>query len=338
MKSEATCLLILNHFFPRGFRHLLATVGSAERLLHQIPRWEQKHEWQEDLKEVECKKISLISFKDPLYPQSLLQLPDYPLLLYVKGILLPQDREAVALIGTRNASVYGKEMAERFGKELSEKGITVTSGLARGIDTAAHLGALKAGRTIAVLGSGISHIYPKENLKLADHIASQGAIISEYPMNTPPFKSHFPQRNRIVSGMSKAVVLVESPLKGGGMLTMTLGEKQGKPLFAIPGRVDMPSFEGNHAWIKSKKASLMNQPADLFPLFEIQTNSSTDAPSLLNEEEKNFLRKLPSEEKSIDELVLLTQLPVMKLNILLTRLVLKKAMKEFPGKLYKKLT
>lgn len=338
MNTDTTSLLILNHLFPRGFKHLLDQGKSPTELLEEIPNWQKNRGWQEDLREVESKQINLISFKDPLYPQSLLQLPDFPPLLYVHGHLLQNDLDAIAIIGTRNASLYGKESSAKFAEQISHAGITVVSGLARGIDTAAHQGALKTGRTIAVLGSGISNLYPRENQKLAEQIARNGAIISEYPMKTPPFKSHFPKRNRIVSGISGALILIESPLQGGGMLTMNIGKKQGKPLFALPGKADMPSFEGNHFLIKNKNATLIDQPDEIFPIFGRQKKSYHKSPlSSLTIEEKNFLSLLPSEEKSMDELVLLTQLPAMKLNILLMRLVLKNAMKEFPGKLYKKI-
>ncbi len=291
----------------------------------------------EDLELAERYGVSVISYQDSRYPKKLLALRNFPPLLYVKGELLPEDEVAIGVIGTRNATLYGKEMAERVGGELAERGICVVSGLARGIDTAAHRGALRRGRTIAVIGSGLANIYPRENQGLADEIAAHGAVISEFPMATPPLRQNFPRRNRLISGLAMGLCLVESPLKGGGMITMEMGQKQGKKLFAFPGRVDWPTFEGNHRLIKEGKATLVENGKEIAAAFSLDQNIFRPSFNVvLTEEEKKFMALIPPEETSIEELALLTQLPAMKLNVLLTRMVLKKTMKEFPGKIYKK--
>lgn len=337
MEKEIIALMTLNNKQPCKLRELLHHFQSPSLVLDHFPELKGSFDWEKEWEEVEKKNISLIPYTDPCYPKNLLQLSDFPILLYVQGELKPEDHPAIAIVGTRACSLYGRESAERFAENIASHGTTVISGLARGIDTAAHRGALKSGRTLAVIGSGLSNLYPKENKLLAEAISKNGAIISEYPMKTPPFKSHFPKRNRIVSGLSQAIVLIESPMEGGGMLTMELGARQCKALYVLPGRIDMPSFEGNHAWIKSGKAQLIDRPEDLHSLLKSKPSFHQKKRSIpLSEEEKKFLSLLPSEEKSIDELVLLTQFPVMKLNVLLTSLVLKKAMKEFPGKIYKK--
>ena len=196
------------------------------------------------------------------------------------------------------------------------------------------------GKTIAVIGSGLNHVYPQENRALAEKISGFGAVISEYPMQTPPAKGLFPRRNRIISGISQGVCLVESPLEGGGMLTMELARQHNRPLFAIPGRVDWPTFEGNHALIFENKARLATKGIDLLKHLNITQNQIVkhSIHTTLSPEETVFLNQLPAEEKSIEELVLLTQLPIMQLNVFLTRLILKKVVKEFPGKIYKKVT
>ena len=325
---------------------LIECYGSAEEVLKVgldaqkkvlFNKWEVQN-WEEDLERAEKEKIHLITYQDSRYPKNLLQIPDFPLLLYVKGELISGDNKSLALIGTRNATLYGKQMAEKIAKELVGAGIEVVSGLARGIDTAAHQGALEGkGRTLAVIGSGLSKLYPQENRYLADKIASSGAVISEFPMEMAPSKGLFPQRNRIVSGMSQGVCLIESPIKGGAMLTMGMGEMQKKPLFAIPGRLDWPTFEGNHALLKQKRAHFFERGADLLDYFQFPQTQEIKIYPVLTQEEQAFFSKLPAEEKSIEELVLLTQLPIMQLNVFLTRLVLKKVVKEFPGKTYKKL-
>lgn len=267
MDEELISLLLLHHvkgLTPHSLKNLLKTHGSAQEIVHRFPAWREQEGWKKDLEECEKKKITLISYRDPLYPKRLLSHSFFPLLLYVQGSL-DGVSETIAIIGTRNATPYGKEMAEQFGAALASRGVCVISGLARGIDTAAHRGALKSGKTIAVLGSGISSLYPKENQKLADEISERGALVSQYPMLTPPFRSQFPARNKIIAALSDKVLLVESPLQGGGMLTMQFGLEMGKPLFALPGRIDMESFAGNHAWIKSNQAKLIDSPNDFFP-------------------------------------------------------------------------
>ncbi len=327
---------------------LIQDFGSPEEVLSRgwnptkellFDKWKIGPQWEEDLEEVEKRGVKLISYSDENYPKNLLKIPDFPLLLYVKGSLDRID-PAIALIGTRTATLYGKQLAEKTGEELAASGVTVVSGLARGIDTAAHVGALQGkGKTVAVIGSGLSQLYPQENRVLAEKIASNGAVISEYPMNLAPAQGLFPRRNRIISGLSEATCLIESPLKGGGMLTMELGERQGRPLFAFPGRIDWPTFEGNHQLIQQGKARLATKGEDLLKCLNIINNQIVKPKtSLLTPEERAFLDQLPNEEKSIEQLVLLTQLPVMQLNVFLTRLILKKTVKEFPGKIYKKIS
>ncbi len=328
---------------------LIGQYGSAEGVIETgldrklgvlFGKWVVDHKCEQDLEEAEKAGVKLVSYSQATYPKKLLTISDYPLLLYVKGSL-PSEDPCLALIGTRNASLYGKQAAQKLAKELAGAGAWIISGLARGIDTSAHLGALEGnGKTIAVIGSGLGHIYPQENQALSEKISNAGAIISEYPMDTHPAKGLFPRRNRIISGMSHAVCLVESPLEGGGMLTMRLAEKQGCPLFALPGRIDWPTFEGNHALIRENKAQLATKGDDLLKVLNIIKNQLVKDLQLplLSREEKLFLDQMPGQEKSIEELVLLTQLPIMQLNVFLTRLILKKVVKEFPGKIYKKVT
>ena len=333
----------------KGIWQLIVQYGSAKGVIEAgfskekrilFSKWEMNDRWEEDLEKAERAGVQLVSYQHTAYPINLLNTPDYPLLLYVKGTL-PKENPCLALIGTRNATLYGKQSAQKIAKELAGAGVWVVSGLARGIDTSAHLGALEGnGKTIAVIGSGLNRIYPLENHSLSEKISHSGAVISEYPMDTPPAKGLFPQRNRIISGMSQAVCLVESPLEGGGMLTMGLAQKQGRPLFALPGRIDWPTFEGNHALIHSSKAQLATKGEDLLKVLNITKNQlvTNSQLLLLSQEEKLFLDQMPGQEKSIEELVLLTQLPIMQLNVFLTRLILKKVVKEFPGKIYKKVT
>lgn len=232
-----------------------------------LAAWELGREneaWKRDLELAEKEGIQIIPYSSPKYPRQLLQIPDFPLLLYVKGQLDVLNLAfSVAVIGTRQASSTGWEIAETLGTELAAAGCIVVSGLAKGIDTAAHWGALKAGRTLAVLGSGLLDVYPRENVALARKIAMGGAIVSEFPLKTPPEKQNFPMRNRIVSGLSKAVVLVEAPLESGAMHTIRKAGSHGKKIFAIPPFSKGENVEGNHLLLKEGHALPVKTAEDI---------------------------------------------------------------------------
>jgi DNA processing protein len=188
-----------------------------------------------------------------LYPVLLRSIPDPPVVLYVRGTLEPRDLNSLGIVGSRRCTYYGREQAERFAALLASAGFTVISGGARGVDSAAHRGALAQpqGRTIAVLGSGVDVAYPPENAGLFDQIAKRGAVVSEFPLGTPPNKENFPRRNRIVSGMSRGVMVVEADVKSGALITARQAvEDHGRPVFALPGRVDNPQSAGPHKLIR----------------------------------------------------------------------------------------
>ncbi len=352
-------LAAIPYLGPVKIRLLIERYGSALQALQadaeslsELPGFGQKilttwkksldGQWEENFRLAERLKVKIISYQDPHYPQRLLEIANFPLVLYVWGELLPEDRHSLAIVGSRQVSIYGKEMAEKLAEELAHKGITVVSGLARGADTAAHVGALRTGRTLAVIGSGLSQIYPQENFKLAQAISEKGAVISEFAMQTPPDRKNFPQRNRLLSGLTAGTLLIEAPLKSGAMITMTCGLTQGRPLFAIPGRIDHENFKGNHALIKKKEALLVETVEDILlhlPHLNRFTNPILQKKPgvLLDEEEEKFLHAMPTQEISIEELQLMIQLPIQKISVLLMGLIIKRAIKEYPGKTYKKL-
>lgn len=197
--------------------------------------------------------VRLICREDGEYPAMLAAIPDPPLVLFMRGSLEPRDLNAMAVVGSRRCSHYGREQAERFGTLLGGAGFTVVSGGARGIDSAAHRGAMQhpLGRTIAVLGCGVDVAYPPENAVLFDQIATRGAVISEFPLSSPPLKDNFPRRNRIVSGLSRGVLVIEADTRSGALITARqAGDEHGRPVFALPGRVDNPMSAGAHELIR----------------------------------------------------------------------------------------
>lgn len=360
--EELEALIILTHLpllGPIKIRFLMRHFGSAAAALNaplekieQLPSFGPKimqswkkglidQGWIKNLHLAEKLHTDIIPFYSPHYPKRLLEIADHPLLLYVQGQLLPQDQHCIAVVGTRQATLYGQDIANQLSMKLAQAGFTIVSGLARGIDKAAHEGALTAGRTLAVLGSGIAHIYPTENIELSRAIQKQGALISEFPMSTPPDRQNFPQRNRIVSGMTLGTVLIEAPPKSGAMLTAERAYTQGRPVFALPGRVDQDSFKGNHALIKEGKAQLIEGVADILKNFHdcplpLVFKPTTQRTISLEKDEEELLQLMPTQEISVEELASLTQWSISKLNSFLMRLVLKKIVKEYPGKIYKK--
>lgn len=325
-------------------RSLLAVSGMQERVVEGILTLQSKPALWGEVARAQAAGVQVIAYTDSQYPRQLLDLADHPVVLYVKGDLLPSDTRSIAVVGTRTASLYGRELALRLGRDLAAMGFTVVSGLARGVDTQAHQGALETGRTIAVIGSGLADVYPEENRPLSEQIARKGVLMSEFSMNTPPDRQNFPQRNRIVSAMTLGTVVVEAPAKSGAMITASRAMAQRRRLFACPGRVDMEGFRGNHLLLKGGQAQLVESAADIATAFgdlfataaPSKPLAHASAPVVLEGEEGKLLTLLDGEELHIDEIALRSRLSPPKLSVLLMGLVLKKRIKEFPGKIFKK--
>lgn len=217
------------------------------------------------LERAEQLQVSVIAFDDPLYPPLLRSIHDPPPVLFVRGTLEPRDLNAIAIVGSRGCSFYGKEQAHRFGAALAASGFTIVSGGARGVDSAAHRGAMTdpAGRTIAVLGCGVDVTYPPENERLFAEISERGAVMSEYPFGTQPMPENFPRRNRVVSGMSRAVLVVEADERSGALITAHTACEQDRTVFALPGRIDNRMSAGPHKLIR-EGATLVTGVQDIF--------------------------------------------------------------------------
>ncbi|MBI2451344.1 MAG: DNA-protecting protein DprA [Parcubacteria group bacterium] len=238
----------LEAVFARGETSL-----QTKELIEQFEKKREKINPEKEFKKLADEEIELLTIKDKNYPLRLKEIPQAPALLYIKGNLDPKDELAIAIVGTRRLSQYGDTTARKLSEKLAEAGLTIVSGLALGIDASAHEAALSAGgRTIAVLGSGLdeAHLYPKENLKLAKKIAKNGALISEFPLGTGAWPQNFPLRNRIISGLSKGVIVVEAKAKSGALITADIALEQNRDVFAVPGSIFSENSIGPNSLIK----------------------------------------------------------------------------------------
>lgn len=256
--------------------------------------------------------IRILTDHDEDYPRALREIHDPPAILFVRGQILPQDALAVAIVGSRHATHYGITQAERLAGGLARAGLTITSGLARGIDGAAHRGALAAGgRTLAVLGSGLLNLYPPEHAELADEIVARGAVISELPAGSPPLSGAFPQRNRIITGLSLGVLVVEASTRSGALISARHAMEQGREVFAVPGRIDSRMSHGCHRLIRDG-AKLVETIDDVLeelgPLVAPAQSAAgvevhQPAELLLNEIEQQVLAAIRIDATSIDEII-----------------------------------
>lgn len=279
----------------------------------------------------------ILTILDPNYPPNLKEIFDPPVVLYVRGEIREEDKFAVAVVGTRRPTQYGRSVAHKLASELAQRGFTVVSGLARGIDTSAHRGALDGGgRTIAVLGCGIDIAYPQENKELMEEIAEKGAVVSEFAPGVPPQQWHFPIRNRVISGLSLGTVIVQAPEGSGALITADLALEQGREVFAVPGNIEDPRSKGPHQLIK-EGAKLVEFVEDIITELGIPSRIShpSSAPRtqalLLPPEEEQLLKLLSHEERYIGDISKEAGLPPAQVASLLTLLELKGLVKRLPG-------
>ncbi|MBP82451.1 MAG: DNA-protecting protein DprA [Verrucomicrobiales bacterium] len=354
---------------PIRMRHLLKEfeepselLKASEKKLQQIPgigaemarsirSWENLVDLAEEKRRIAEHDISLLTLKDNEYPAALREIHDPPFLLYVRGHLEPSDAAAIGIVGSRRMTHYGREQARKLGFQLARAGFTIISGLARGIDTAAHEAALAAeGRTVAVLGSGIGNIYPPENEVLADRIVENGAVISEFPVLYVPDKQSFPLRNRIVSGMSEGLLVVEAPARSGSLITANQAMEQGRTVFAVPGPIDRPTSEGCNRLIRDG-ATLVTSGQDVIDDLNTGLNSlnlefaspeqprAKHSPILdsLDDQQVKILEELEKGEQTIDTLAEAICAPARAVSANLLQLEMKHLVKQLPGKYFTKL-
>ena len=343
---------LLEHFADapailRASRSQLEQVrGIGPEISDAIVNWEKNVDLSGELKRLEQFGCHVVIQTDENYPELLRQIYDPPVVLYVKGELQAKDKGGVAIVGSRMTTHYGTEVARKLAFQLGYIGVTVVSGGARGIDTAAHQGALSGkGRTIAVLGTGINLVFPAENAELFGRVAAQGAVITQFPFNRKADKQSFPIRNRIVAGMTLGTVVVEANLTSGALITAGMANDYGRQVFAVPGRVDSPRSKGCHELIK-KGAKLCESVEDILSEFEYlfpASNKSSelrDAPSLpamtLSANEQKMFDLIGDEEMSIDDLIRHSGLGASSVLAVLLGLEMKRLIRQLPGKMFVK--
>lgn len=321
--------------------------GISERIAWEIRNFKgDKEKIGNELSRIKDAGIRFITLKDDDYPQNLKTIYDPPPYLYVKGGLKNEDRLSVAIVGSRSATNYGRQMTEAIGRELSLLGITIVSGMARGIDSFAHLSALDAGgRTIAVQGCGIDIVYPPESKRLAERIKGSGALVSEFPFGTPPDATNFPQRNRIISGLCLGTVVVEAADDSGSLITANCALEQGRELFAVPGNITSRQSSGANSLIK-RGARLIGDADDiieeLIPRLKGELKNIKEFKSLkegkvisnLSDEERTIFNVISLEPKHIDRVMMESKLPANKVASLLLNLELKGAVKRLSGNMF----
>ncbi|HSP42900.1 MAG TPA: DNA-processing protein DprA [Luteolibacter sp.] len=313
--------------------------GVGEETAKILHKWEDHADPVAEIEEAARRGIAIVTQDDEAYPAPLRDAYDPPLLLYVWGTLDARDRHAIGVVGTRRATHYGSQATKKFSYQLAQSGFTIISGLARGIDTAAHEASVAAkGRTIAVVGSGLAKLYPPENLPLAEKIADgNGAVVSEFPLHTAPDKQTFPMRNRIVAAWSRALLVIECPAWSGSLITANLASEYGKPVFAVPGPIDKPTSAGCNQLIR-EGATLVADPGhildDLGELpFARKSSIPAETPDLpeLPEDEAAVFALLDGDESPVDRIIERSGLPAHVVTATLMKLEMRRLVRAFPG-------
>lgn len=356
-REALVALNMLPKIGPVRVRRLLAAFGDAASILHApkdrlmrvdgigaetagiLVAWQTHTDPAKEIADAESRGIAIITQEDDDYPAPLRDAYDPPMLLYVWGKLEPRDRHAISIVGSRRTTTYGVQTTKKLSYQLAQAGFTIISGLARGIDTAAHEAALAAkGRTIAVLGSGLAKLYPPENLALAESIAGgNGAVISEFPLHTSPDAQTFPMRNRIVAAWARAVLVVECPAWSGSLITANLASEYGKPIFAVPGPIDKPTSAGCNQLIRDGATLVADASHILDDLGELpfarKPSAAEPAAEIpeLPEEEAAVYAAVSDDEAPVDLIIERSGLPAHVVTATLMKLEMRRLVRAFPG-------
>ena len=318
--------------------------GLTPLVCQAIEEYRDRVPIERELDLIQKHNVKVITIRDDSYPANLKAIYDPPQVLYVKGEILPGDSFSVSVVGTRTASAYGKMAAERLSKQLASRGITIVSGMAYGVDTAAHKGALEAGgRTIAIVGNGVDIVYPSGNVGLCEEIVKSGAVVSEFAMSSPPLRGNFPRRNRLISGIALGTLVVEAPERSGALLTADFALEQGREVFAVPGQIFSEVSKGTNNLIK-QGAKLIQSVDDIIdelpnrlgekPGTEDNTWKDEQIESQLAGDEKAVWKAISASPIHIDDVSKVAGLPSYKVSVSLVTLELKGLIRQLPGKMF----
>jgi len=332
----------LRDVFKAGKKELI-TLGLEEEQAQRITSSRILDRASKEIERIERKNYTLLTLEDKEYPRYLREIFDPPFVLYGAGKIDVLDGPAVSVVGARKPTPYGRAVAEKLAEDLASRGLVVVSGLARGIDSIAHWGALKGGKTVAVLGSGLENVYPRENYSLFEKIIERGAVVSEFPLNAPPLGFHFPIRNRIISGLSMAVVVVEASKRSGSLISARLALEQNREVMAVPGNVTSDLSQGTN-WLIKTGAKLVENWEDVAeelpsPLKErlFSQKEEKRSPVSMKPREKRVFEYLEEDSLThIDELVEKTEFSVSELLAILLNLELKELISQSPGKYFQR--
>jgi DNA processing protein len=333
---------LLNHFGDlaiawRAPMDALHAAGLSQKLCERVVQMREGINLEKVMSDINSKGIKILIWEDEQYPTRLKEIDQPPPVLYVRGELTKEDFWAVAVVGTRRVSAYGRQIAEELGAYLAANGVSVISGLARGVDAIAHQAAIKnGGRTIAVLGSGVDRIYPPEHAQLAEKIIAQGAVISDYAPGTPPDASNFPSRNRIISGLAMATVVVEAGETSGALITAQFAIDQGREVFAVPGNILAPQSKGTNNLI-AQGAYPMLSARDLLEILDLRRVSeqrSIRQSIPCDETEAQLMNFLTHDPLHLDEIQNLSGLPIERVSATLVMMELKGLIRQVGGNNY----
>lgn len=358
-KEAFIALNMVPHLGPVRLRRLLDIFDSPERvlsakrselqgvdglnqaLIDSLVSWQSVVDLPQELARVDEYGATVVTLEDASYPTLLREIHDPPTVLYVWGKLEPRDHHAIGVVGSRRTSHYGLECAKKVSYQIAYAGLTVVSGLARGIDTASHQGALAAkGRTVAVLGTGLHHLYPAENRALAEKIVTSGAVVTEFPMETKPDRQTFPMRNRIISGWGSGLLVVEAGLNSGALISAAQAADQGRNLYAVPGPIDRPTSHGTNRLIQQGAKLVMSVDDILDDVQTLFPKAPELLPSKPPEIQGDLLKvyeAISSRETPIDEVIQRSGIGASSTTVALLQLELRHLVKQLPGKYYVKL-
>ncbi|MBC8264226.1 MAG: DNA-protecting protein DprA [Anaerolineales bacterium] len=333
---------LLNHFGDleeawRADARELKEAGLDQRALSNFMTMRSTISLDGEMEKIERQGAKVLTWDDPAYPPRLLNIYNPPPVIYVKGDILEEDQWAVAVVGTRVATVYGKEVARQIAGGLARNGLTIVSGLARGIDSEAHRAALDAGgRTIAVLGSGVDVIYPAESRKLAQAVINRGALVSEYAMGVQPEASNFPPRNRIISGLSLGVVVVEAGERSGALITADFALEHGREVFAVPGNIFRKKSMGTNKLIQQGAKPVLSVEDILEELNLTMVSQQAEVRAVVpeNETEAALLEYITADPVHVDEIGQKSGLPISQVSSTLALMELKGMVRQVGGMNY----